>query len=99
MTERDRKDFFQAIYELHQKITYVKLMDAESSDLIILMNSVTFAKLCVAYQPYVMFSSGVIDEHYISFFGVEVKIAPTLDDDQLWLMKRMYEVDIEHGND
>lgn len=98
MTERERKDFCQAINELYHKIAYAK-QEAELSDFIILMNSFTFAKLCVAYQPYVMFSSGVIDEHYISFFGVEVKIAPTLDDDQLWLMKRMYEVDIKHGND
>lgn len=99
MTERERKDFCQAVNELYHKIAFAKLTDAEPSDLIILMNSFTFAKLCVAYQPYVMFSSGIIDERYISIFGVEVKIAPTLDDDQLWLMKRMYEVDIEHGND
>lgn len=99
MTERDRNDFYQAINELYYKITYAKLTDAEPSDLIILMNSVTFAKLCVVYQQHAVFPSNIIDERYISMFGVEVKIAPTLGDDQLWLTKRIYEVDIKHGDD
>lgn len=98
MTERERKDFCQAVNELYHKIAYAK-QEAELSDFIILMNSVTFAKLCVAYQPYVMVYSDIIDERYASIFGIEVKIAPTLDDDQLWLVKRIYEVDIKHGND
>lgn len=91
MTERKRKDIFQAFNELHHKIAYAE-QEADSSDLIVLMNRITFEKLCIAYY-------GNVDEHYISFFGVEVKIAPTLDDDQLWLVKRIYEVDIENGND
>lgn len=95
MTERERKQFWQAINELQSQIPYAKL-EAKASDLLILMNGITFERLAEAYKNYVVYAC-LGKERYVSIFGIEVRIDPKLGNDQFWIMKRICEVNVNHG--
>lgn len=97
LTEREKTLFWKAIAELQSQISYAKL-EANASDLLILMNGITFEKLAEAYKNYVVYAC-LEKERHVSIFGIEVRIDPTLGNDQFWIMKRIYEVGINHGED
>ena len=97
LTERERKQFWQAIDELQSQILYAKL-EAKASDLLILMNGITFEKLAEAYKNYVVYAC-LEKERHVSVFGIEIKIDQTLGNDQFWIMKRICEVNINYGEE
>lgn len=95
MTERERKQFWQAIDKLQSQILYAKL-EAKASDLLILMNGITFKKLAEVYKNYVVYAC-LEKKRHVSILGIEIKIDSTLDNDQFWIMKRICEVNVNHG--